>query len=58
MNRKEIKKLLLVILEHVDYDIYKSYIPETAEEPEYAKEQMESLINVAEEHLKSQLRKR
>ncbi len=52
MNRNEIKKLIMVILGQADYDLMKSYDPKTAEEPEYAKEQMESLINTVEEHFK------
>ncbi len=52
MNRNEIKKLIMLILEQADYDLMKSYDPKTAEEPEYAKEQMEKLIDTAEIHLK------
>lgn len=52
MNRKDIKKFLMIILGRVDYDIAKSYDPKTAEEPEYANSQMEELIDVAEIELK------
>ena len=52
MKRKELKNFILEILNQVDYDIAKSYDPETAEEPEYAKDQMESLLDFAESYLK------
>ena len=52
MTRKEIRELIMVILGQVDYDIMKSYDPETAEEPEYAEESMERVIDVVEKHLK------
>lgn len=52
MNRNEIKSLLMVVLGQVDYDIMKSYDPKTAEEPEQAKEEMEKLIDIVEDHLK------
>jgi hypothetical protein len=52
MNRNEIKKLIMIILGQADYDLMKSYDPKTAEEPEYAEKEMESLIDTVEEHLK------
>lgn len=52
MNRNEIKKLIMVILGQADYDLMKSYDPKTAEEPECAEKEMESLIDTVEEHLK------
>jgi hypothetical protein len=52
MTRKEIKDFIMAILGQVDYDIQKSYDPKTAEEPDYAKEQMESLIDFVDEYLK------
>jgi hypothetical protein len=52
MDRKEIKKLIMVILGHANYDLMKDFDPKTAEEPEYAIEQMEKLIDIVEKHLK------
>lgn len=52
MNRNEIKKLIMVILEQADYDLMKSYDPKTAEEPEHAKDEMERLVDTVEVHLK------
>ena len=52
MTRKEIKDLIMVILGQADYDLMKSYDPETAEEPEYAESEMEKLIDTVVDHLK------
>lgn len=52
MIRKEIKDLIMVILGQVDYDIMKSFDPETAEEPEYAKSEMERIIDFVERYFK------
>lgn len=52
MTRNEIKKLIMLILGQCDYDLMKAYDPKTAEEPEYAKESMDRVIDVVEEHLK------
>lgn len=52
MTRQQIKKMIMDLLAHVDYDLAKSYDPKTAEEPEYAKEEMEKLIDIAKKHLK------
>jgi len=52
MNREKIKEMILDILGQADYDLMKSFLPETAEEPEYAEEQLEKLINIAQKHLK------
>lgn len=51
MTRDEIKELIMVILGQADYDLMKAHDPETAEEPDYAEEQMELLINTVEDHL-------
>jgi hypothetical protein len=52
MTRKQIKEMILDVLARADYDLYKAFMPETAEEPEYAAEQLEEIINVAEKHIK------
>ena len=52
MTRKEIKAFIMALLGRVDYDIQKSYDPETAEEPEYAAEEMEKLIDFVAEYLR------
>jgi hypothetical protein len=46
MNRTQIKDLIFLILNQADYDLAKAYDPETAEEPEYASEQLEEMIDV------------
>ncbi|NJO03702.1 MAG: hypothetical protein HC880_20335 [Bacteroidia bacterium] len=57
MTRSEIKDLIMVILGQTDYDLMKAYDPETAEEPEYAEDQMERLIDTVEDHLKKLAKK-
>ncbi len=52
LTKKQIKELILLIVNEVDYDIYKSLDPEYAEEPEYAKEEMKRIIKTVEEHFK------
>jgi len=52
MTRDQIKDMIMAILGQADYDLMKSYDPETAEEPEYAESEMEHLIDLAEKHVK------
>ena len=52
MTRDEIKDLIMVILGQADYDLYKSFLPECAEEPEYSAAELERLIDTVEKHLK------
>lgn len=52
MNRKEIKKFIKAFLNQVDRDIADSYDPKYAEEPDYAKQQMEKLTDFVENYLK------
>jgi len=51
MTRRQIETMLRDILGWVDYDIAKEYDAETAEEPEYAEERMQSLVAIAERHI-------
>lgn len=52
MNKTQIKKMILEILENVDYDIYKSFIKESSEDWKSAKEELAQLILIVEKHLK------
>lgn len=45
-DRKMAKKMILEIIQAVDYDIYKSFIPKTAENPETIKERMNELLDI------------
>lgn len=49
--------MIMELLAIADYDLMKSYDPETAEEPEYAESEMEKLIDVVEKVLKKQAKK-
>lgn len=50
MTRKQIRKLLSLIIEQVDYDIYKNLFV-SPEDPDEAKEQIEDLIDLVYENL-------
>lgn len=52
MDRKQIKKMLMDVFSVADYDLYKSFCKETAEEWEYSEAQLEKLITIAEKHVK------
>lgn len=52
MTRDQIKDMVLAILGQADYDLMKGYMPETAEDPEYAAESLEGLIDTAEKYLR------
>jgi hypothetical protein len=51
MTRKNIKAMIMALMEEADYDLAKSLDPEMAEEPEYAKEKLKRLIDIAQQHL-------
>jgi len=53
MTKQQIKEMIMDILGTADYDLAKSYDPETAEEHEYAEENMQKLITLTEKHLKN-----
>jgi len=57
MDRKQIKKMLLAVMARADYDMYKSFRKETAEEWEYSKGILEELIDIAESHVKKSISK-
>lgn len=56
MTRIQIKEMIISLLGQVDYDLMKSYKPETAEDPEYAEECMEKLIDLVASHLKKSIK--
>lgn len=51
MTRDQIKEMVLDLLGKADYDLAKSFMPETAEEPEYAEESLQKLVSLAEKHI-------
>jgi hypothetical protein len=57
MTKKQIKEMILAILNQADYDLAKSYQKETAEEPETVDENMGVLVDIAEEHIKKAIEK-
>lgn len=58
MTRDQIKTMILMILGQVDYDLLKSFLPETAEEPEYAEEELNKLIDETEKFINKSEKKR
>lgn len=52
MNDDEIKMMILNIVQEIDYDIYKDFMPECSEDPDGIEERMESLVEIVKKHLK------
>ena len=46
MTRETAKQMILNLAMTLDYDVYKSLLPELAEEPEFADDLMEELIDI------------
>jgi hypothetical protein len=57
MTPKQIEDMLLDVIKELDYDIWKSCMPEFAEEPEEALKTMTALVKVAQKHLKKAAKK-
>ncbi len=51
MNHEEAKAIVLRIVCDVDYDIYKSLVTETAEDPEWAEEKLNRLATVLQQEV-------
>jgi hypothetical protein len=51
MSETKMRKMLLEIVKEVDYDIWKNYIPETAEEPELAEERLNDLVSITKKYI-------
>lgn len=47
MDNKTLKKMVLAIVEELDYDLSKELDPKYSDDPEDAKERLNRLINVA-----------
>lgn len=58
MTRDQIKKMVLDIISEADYDLGKSFDPKLAEEPEYAEEALDRLIDMAEKHINKASKKK
>ncbi len=53
MSEQQIRRMLLAIIDEIDHDAYKFYVPETSEDPEAAEESMQDLIQIVLQHLES-----
>jgi hypothetical protein len=53
MKRKQIEEMILDLINEIDYDIAKDYDVETAEEPEYVKENMDKLVKIVKKYVKN-----
>lgn len=51
MTRPKIKAMILKIIERLDYDHYKFFLPECSEDPDAAEELMGELVEIVEKHL-------
>ncbi len=51
MTDEQIKAMILEVIQEVDYDTYKNFLPECSEDPEYAEEEMTTLIDIVKKHL-------
>lgn len=51
MTKKQIKEMILDLLQHVDYDLYKGFLKESSEDWETAKEELDNLIKIAQKHI-------
>lgn len=52
MTKIQIKKMLLEVISHLDYDMSKDFVKETSEDWESAKEELDNLVKVVQRHLK------
>ena len=50
MTDKKIEAMLLAVIERLDYDHFKHFLPECSEDPAVAKETMQELIDIARKH--------
>lgn len=51
MNEEDVKNMIYDIMEAADYDTAKQLMPETAEDPDDAKDFMNMLVDIAISHL-------
>jgi len=58
MNKVQMQDMVLAILMHADYDLWKSYNEETSEDPECVEENMNELIEIVQKHLKKSEKKK
>lgn len=47
MNRREVEEMIITMFEHADYDLSKQLDPDLAEEPEFAEDFMQELVDIA-----------
>lgn len=49
--------MVLDIIKQANYDVYKSLLPDATGDTEFAAQQLQELIEVAEKHLKNSVKK-
>ena len=52
MKSDKIKKMILEIIERLDYDTYKSFLPECSEDPDGIDERLDELVKIVEKYVK------
>lgn len=51
MKKSVIEKMILEIIAAVDYDIYKSFLPECSEDPDEIPNQLEELVDIVKKYI-------
>lgn len=51
LTDKQIRKMILNLIEEIDYDIWKSFDPKLSEDPDDIEDKMNNLIIIAKKHL-------
>lgn len=51
MTNEQIEKMLLQVINELDYDLYKFFDPELSEDPEESEELMERLVEIVKKHI-------
>lgn len=57
MTRRQVREMVLAIIGAADYDVVKSFDPELSEDPEYAEERLEKIVDIARSHIKKAAKK-
>lgn len=52
MTDKQIRKMILAILNEADYDLAKSFDPNLSEDPESSEATMRAMVKIAAKHIR------
>jgi hypothetical protein len=54
LSDDKLREIVMDLMKEADYDLYKSLVPETAEDPEAAEERVNDLKEILRKHLTKQ----